>query len=74
MTIRSELVRSENGKVARIVKYRWRIARVQKEYTVVVLRDAANVYVITANADASKSQAMEDLVDTAVRTWTFANP
>jgi uncharacterized delta-60 repeat protein len=74
MTVRSELVKTENGNIARIVKYRWRIARVQKEYTVAVLRDAWNVYVISANADATKSQAMEDLVDTAVKTWSFAAP
>ncbi len=74
MTIRSELVRTDNGRVARIAKYRWRIAGIQKEYTVAVLRDATSVYVITANADASKKQAMEDLVDVAVRTWTFATP
>ncbi len=71
MTIKSELARTENGNLARIVKYRWRIARVQKEYTVVVLRDATSVYVISANADLAKSVDLENMVDIAVRTWTF---
>jgi hypothetical protein len=44
---------------------------VRKEYTVVVLRDATSVYVISANADLAKSVDLEKMVDVAVRTWTF---
>jgi uncharacterized delta-60 repeat protein len=71
MSIKSEFSRTENGNLARIVKYRWRIAWVQKEYTIAILRDPTSVYVISANADISKSTELENMVDIAIRTWTF---